>query len=87
MIFEKAEKKDLDMDRRVRYHKLVEELKFAMDMNEPVVRVIYEGEYKSVCSADSALRRVLAREPDLKFKVALRGKSIYLVRTDMDVDI
>lgn len=85
MIFKKAEKKDLEMDRRVRYHKLVEELKSAMDMEEPVIRVMYEGEYKSVCSADSALRRVLAREPDLKFKVALRGKCIYLVRTDMNV--
>lgn len=85
MIFKKADKKDLEMDRRVRYHKLIEELKSAMDMEEPVIRVLYDGEYKSVCSAEGALRAVLAREPDLKFKVTRRGRHIYLIRTDMNV--
>lgn len=87
MIFKKAEKKELEMENRVRYHKLVEELKSAADMNEPILRVMYEGEYKSVCSAEGAIRDVLKREPDLPFKTTRRGRKIYLVRTDMDVDI
>lgn len=87
MIFKKADKKELDMENRVRYHKLVEELKSAADMNEPVLRVMYEGEYKSVCSAEGALRKVLQRETDMPFKITRRGRKIYLIRTDMDVDI
>lgn len=87
MIFKKADKKELDMANRVRYHKLIDELKSAADMNEPVLRVMYEGEYKSVCSAEGALRDVLKRETDLPFKVTRRGRRIYLVRTDMNVDI
>lgn len=85
MKYIKANESDLDISPKNRYHKLCEELDYAMQMNSHVIEVNYKDEYKNVHSAWGALYGAIVKSKGVyPFKVAIRGEKLLLIRKDME---